>query len=246
MFEAFIGWDPREAEVADVCRHSMYARTHALDLSVQMIRLEDVRAQGLYTRTHSTRNGQLWDNISEAPMSTEFAISRFLVPFLAKSDWALFCDCDFLWLEDIGNLTALLDDQYAVMCVHHNHVPDEAVKMDSQIQTRYQRKNWSSMVLWNLRHPANGRLTLDMVNSLPGRDLHRFCWLEDHEIGAIPTRWNWLEGTSDPAIDPAVVHYTRGGPWFKEWQHVRYADLWLNEHAAMLKAVDADSKIVAE
>ena len=36
---------------------------------------------------------------------------------------------------------------------------------------RTARKNWSSLVLWNMDHPGTKRLTLDMVNELPGRDL---------------------------------------------------------------------------
>ena len=28
---------------------------------------------------------------------------------------------------------------------------------------------------------------------------------------------------------PFAVHYTRGGPWFNEWEDVEYADLWNDE-----------------
>ena len=51
-----------------------------------------------------------------------------------------------------------------------------------------------------------------MVNTLPGRDLHRFCWLEDDEIGELPPEWNHLVGI-DPdtkAARPALLHYTLG------------------------------------
>ncbi|NMM45571.1 hypothetical protein HH303_13835 [Rhodospirillaceae bacterium KN72] len=229
MLDVFIGWDPREADVADIAKFSIERHAPVGSVNVRYLKLEDLRADGLYTRQTERRNGQLWDTISEAPMSTEFAISRFLTPHLAETDWAVFCDCDFLWRVDINDLLKLADPKYAVMCVHHVHNPVETVKMDNQAQLRYQRKNWSSMILWNCRHPSNAKLSVEMVNSLPGRDLHRFCWLEDHEIGEVPPTWNWLEGTSDPAIDPNVVHYTRGGPWFDEWQDVAHADLWLQE-----------------
>ena len=233
MLDVFIGWDPREAVVADVCRFSILRRTDENNININCIRLDEMRDRGLYHRPHEIRSGRLWDNISEAPMSTEFAISRFLVPFLSQSDWAIFCDCDFLWLDDIQNLIKIADDQYAVMCVKHNHVPLESEKMDAQLQTRYHRKNWSSMVIWNLRHPANKRLRLDDINGLPGRDLHRFCWLKDKEIGAIPIEWNWLEGISDLNIEPKVVHFTRGGPWFDNWENVAFSDLWKSELRAM-------------
>lgn len=234
MLDVFIGWDPREAEVADVARYSIERHAPAGSVAVNYLQLSDLRAQGLYHRPTERRDGTLWDAISEAPMSTEFAISRFLTPILSDKDWAIFCDCDFLWRTDVNELLELADPKYAVMCVHHNHVPSESMKMDSQAQLRYHRKNWSSMMLWNCRHPSNEALTVDLVNSIPGRDLHRFCWLQDDEIGEVPASWNWLEGTSDPAIDPKVVHYTRGGPWFEEWQGVAYADLWLAEREAML------------
>jgi hypothetical protein len=98
--------------------------------------------------------------------------------------------------------------------------------MDGQAQTRYARKNWSSFLIFNCDHPANQRLTLEMVNTLPGRDLHRFCWLEDHEIGELPQRWNFLVGHTDPAIDPACIHWTSGTPDMKGYEDAAYADLW--------------------
>ena len=233
MLDVFIGWDSREAEVADVCRYSIERHTRPGAVDVRFIKLEDLRAEGLYTRKTEIRDGRLWDVVSEAPMSTEFAISRFFTPLLARTDWAVFCDCDFLWRTDIRKLLALADPRYALMCVQHNHVPTETLKMDHQVQLRYDRKNWSSMMLWNCRHPAHRRVTVELLNTLPGRDLHRFCWLEDEVIGAVPATWNWLEGTSDPAIDPSVVHYTRGGPWFADWHDVAHADLWIAEREAM-------------
>jgi len=235
MLDVFIGWDPREDEVADVARYSIERHAPADDVRIEYIKMDEMREKGLYDRPMEKRDGHLWDVISEAPMSTEFAITRFLTPLLAKTDWAVFCDCDFLWRADITELLDLADPAYAVMCVKHKHNPSEDVKMDNQVQLRYQRKNWSSMMLWNKNHPANKKLTVELINTVPGRDLHRFCWLEDHEIGELPTAWNWLEGTSDPSIDPKVVHYTRGGPWFANWQDVAHADLWLKERDAMLE-----------
>jgi hypothetical protein len=233
LIDICIGWDSREAEVGDVCRFSITRHAAPGAVSVQCLQLDDLRARGLYSRPTEVRDGRLWDVISAAPMSTEFAISRFLTPLVAETDWAVFCDCDFLWRVDIAELMALADPRYAVMCVQHDHRPPESVKMDGQAQLLYARKNWSSMILWNRRHPANARLTVAMVNAVPGRDLHRFCWLEDQEIGALPPTWNWLEGHSDPAIDPKVIHYTRGGPWFADWRDVAHADLWLAERDAM-------------
>ncbi len=229
----FIGYEPREDEAYQVCVHSVKKRA-SIPVDIAPIKLLEMRQQKLYTRLYSKRNGQMFDLISDAPMSTEFAISRFLTPLLSKklyphNQWAIFCDCDFLWLDDIAKLAALADLKYAVMCVQHHHEPTETVKMDAQMQVRYARKNWSSLMMFNTGHPSNEVLTTELINKVPGRDLHRFCWLKDEEIGALPTAWNWLEGSSDPSIKPSIVHYTRGGPWFENMRNCAYAQEWLDE-----------------
>ena len=50
-------------------------------------------------------------------------------------------------------------------------------------------------------------------------------------------RWNWLEGwTSNTTIKTFAVHYTRGGPWFEEWQDVEFANEWFIERDDYLKS----------
>lgn len=221
----YIGYDPRESEAFAVCRHSIHR--YSPDIPVHAICLDDVRAAGLYWRPMSQRDGKLWDNISDAPCSTQFAISRFLTPILAREGWALFIDCDMMARTDINDLFAMADPSYAVMCVKHpNYLPPETVKMDGQLQTLYRRKNWSSAVLYNCAHPSNAALTVNLINTVPGRDLHAFSWLKDEEIGELPMSWNWLPGVSDPEIYPDLVHWTAGGPWFEGYEHVPYADEW--------------------
>jgi hypothetical protein len=100
--------------------------------------------------------------------------------------------------------------------------------MDAQAQVRYARKNWSSVMLFNLDHPANWTLTVELINKVPGRDLHRFCWLDDKYIGELDVKWNWLVGHSDPTINPSIVHFTEGGPWFADYCDVPYAEEWRN------------------
>ena len=171
----------------------------------------------------------MWDPISEAPMSTEFAISRFLTPLLAKqmygekAGWALFMDCDVLARCNITELFELADKKYAVMCVKHNHKPLEGQKMDGVAQVQYARKNWSSVMLFNCDHPANDKLTVEMINSVPGRDLHRFCWLEDDEIGSLGVEWNYLVGHSPSGVNPKLVHFTDGVPTMPGYENVEYA-----------------------
>jgi lipopolysaccharide biosynthesis glycosyltransferase len=229
----YIGYDERESEAFAVCRHSI-AR-HSPDIPVHAIEIDDVRDAGLYYRPTSRKDGRLWDDISEAPMSTAFAISRFLTPILARDGWALFIDCDMMARTDINELFDMADKRYAVMCVKHpNYVPPETIKMDGQLQTLYRRKNWSSAVLYNCDHPSNRALTVNMVNAVPGRDLHAFNWLKDDEIGDLPMSWNWLAGVSDPEIVPDLIHWTAGGPWFEGYRDAPYADEWRCERACWL------------
>lgn len=226
--DIWIGWDSREDIAFEVCRHSL-VRTSAWPLHIAPLRQNALRHMGLYTRAaYGTEvKKDIWD---DKPFSTEFTFTRFLVPALQQYEgWALFCDCDFLFREDVQEVFELADPKYAVMCAKHRHEPTEAQKMDGQVQSRYPRKNWSSFVLWNCSHPANQILTPDVVNAKDGSWLHGFRWLEDAQIGALPLSWNWLEGSSDPTTDPKAVHFTRGGPWFPEWQDVAYADEWRRE-----------------
>jgi hypothetical protein len=224
----WIGWDAREASAFAVCRHSLRRRT-LTPIPVHGLVLSDLRAKGLYSRPTSRRDGKLWDDISGAPMATEFAVSRFLVKRLARSGWALFMDCDMLVRASVERLFDACDSTKAIMCVKHVHEPPEGEKMDGQAQLRYARKNWSSVMAINCDHPANRVLTVEMVNSLPGRDLHRFSWLEDDLIGELDPAWNYLVGHSSPKINPKIVHFTEGGPWFPGYESVEYGDEWTAE-----------------
>ncbi|MGB0630563.1 MAG: hypothetical protein ACPGRZ_07700, partial [Alphaproteobacteria bacterium] len=138
--------------------------------------------------------------------------------------------------HDVGELMSKADDDFAVLCVHHDHRPTERYKMDGRKQSLYPRKNWSSLIMFNCGHPANRALTVDAANTEPGKFLHHFAWLDDDLIGSIPESWNWLEGWNEKPEEgtPNAVHYTRGGPWFDEWTDVDYGELWLKERDAYL------------
>ena len=135
----------------------------------------------------------------------------------------------FLFLEDIKLLLKDLSNQKAIYCVKHDYSPKEKHKMDGQKQTIYPRKNWSSFILYNCSHPSNKKLSVELVNKESGSFLHQFKWLKDSEIGSLDERWNWLEGWTSQhnSEKPFAVHFTRGGPWFDEWQDVEFADKWI-------------------
>lgn len=229
----FIGFDPREAASFAVARSSL--NRHAIaPLPVRGLVLSDLVRRGLYTRPMERRNGRLIDVLSIRPdydgsISTEHANARFLVPFLAQKGWALFCDADMLFRANIDMLAKSLDPTKAVYCVKHGYYQKPGLKMDGQIQSAYARKNWSSFLIWNIGHKANEALTLDMVNTLPGRELHRLCWLDDADIGELDPAWNWLVGHSDPSIDPKCAHFTEGTPDMDGYADCEYADEWRAE-----------------
>jgi hypothetical protein len=225
----FIGYDPRERVAFDVAAATMRAGLSP-GIRVEALMLSELRERGLYTRPTEVRDGRLWDVISGAPMSTEFAISRFLVPHLAKAGGglAMFADCDVMVRKgyDLAALFAQLDPAFAIHVVKHEHRPSAAEKMDGQLQTTYARKNWSSVMVFNLDHPATATLTPEVVNTLPGRDLHRLCWLDDSEIGELPVAFNWLAGHSPADVDPIIVHFTDGIPTMRGYENAPYADEW--------------------
>jgi hypothetical protein len=237
MLNVFVGYDDREDEAYRVCHFSIANRTPET-VAIRPLKHRPLRQLGLFTRPwRITESGQYVDERDGKPFSTQFSHSRFLVPAYARhlgvtEKWALFCDCDFMFRADLRELFALADDRFAVMCVKHRHKPAEGLKMDGMAQTQYRRKNWSSLVLFNLHHPANAALDAKTVNEQPGSWLHAFGWLRDKQIGEFPPEWNWIEGAS-PEIEPKAVHFSAGGPWFPEYADVRYADEWRMVRAQM-------------
>jgi len=269
MRSIFIGFDPREADAFGVCRDGL--RKHLTQkIPINGLVLSDLQERGLYTRpTRSVVNGdgrfQMIDEISVTPdydgrMSTEFAVTRFLIGHIAQTGYAMFMDCDMLPRGNVARCFEICerDRTKAIWCVKHDHRPKDAVKMDGVPQTNYARKNWSSVMVWNVDHPKNKSLTLETINSVPGRDLHRFCWLEDDDIGELDPEWNWLVGHSSLKVDPAIVHFTEGlpdvighqdDPFAEEWrqyarQHESYR--WLQPQAPTTEKYVSGKKVLAE
>lgn len=227
----YIGYEPREAAAFAVCRSSISHRL-TRPIPIHGLILDDLRSRGLYWREH-TRNGNvLFDKISEAPMSTEFAISRFLVPIIAKTGFVIFMDCDIMARANIERIMSHVDPSKAVSVVKHHFDPPEGVKMDGQVQQRYARKNWSSVMVFNCDHVANRHgLSMQIVNTVPGRDLHRFFWLQDHEIGELPPEWNYLVNHTELPVNigPRLVHWTDGSPCLPGFENEPFADEFRDE-----------------
>jgi len=206
----FIGYDPRERAATNVLIDSLYQHS-SMPLAITPVVTPQLERQGLFRRERDPKQ------------STAFSFTRFLVPYLmGYRGWAVFMDCDMLCRGDIAALWACRDEQYAVQCVQHEHVPGETVKFLGEVQSAYPKKNWSSLML--LQCARCTALTPDYVNTATGLELHRFHWLEgDHEIGPLPDRWNHLVDVQAPPPagapaqeGPTLLHWTLGGPWFRE------------------------------
>jgi len=222
MRKVFLGYTSYQDIVYQVAKHSIEKRS--TDVQCFPIIQQSLRDLGIYTR-HEDKKA-----------ATEFSITRFLTAWLAGyRGWVLFSDNDVLALTDLNELFEQADDRYAVMCAKHVHVPIGDVKLDGQMQTHYPRKNWSSVVLWNCDHPKNKMITPELVNEVSPLFLHRFMWLEDHEIGQFSHEWNWLVDwyKESEHESPKMLHFTEGGPYLRNYQNVGYSDLWRAEYEAL-------------
>ena len=224
----FIGYDSREAIAFDVLAHSIQRRA-SHPVSITPVRLEQL--EGVFRRERNPLQ------------STEFSFSRFLVPWMCDyQGWAVFMDCDMLMRDDIARLWQLRDERYAVQVVKHVHVPREEVKFLGAVQTKYEKKNWSSVMLINCG--ACRALTPDYVNSATGLQLHQFKWLEgDNLIGGIPHQWNHLVGFDRPRADASLVHFTIGGPYFQEYRDCEYSAEWFAERDRMFELPKQRAKV---
>ena len=158
--------------------------------------------------------------------STEFAFSRFMVPYLSDyKGWSIFMDCDMMFRGDIKELLLMQDTKYSVMCCKHDYEPKQGIKFRGAKNEKFPKKNWSSFMMMN--NMLCDKLTPDYVNTATGLELHQFKWLKNEDaIGSIPLEWNWLVGEYDYNKNAKNVHWTLGGPYFEDYARSDYADEW--------------------
>lgn len=225
MIRLFVGYDRHEPVIFNVYAHSVIKHS-TKPVAITPINLQHL--EDIFTRERNPLQ------------STEFSFSRFLVPYLCNYEgWAIFTDNDFLARTDIAKLWELRDDKYAVMCVKHDHVPQEQLKFKGAAQTQYEKKNWSSAMLINCAKCK--ALTPDYVNTATGLELHQFKWLESEDlIGELPVEWNYLVDYYNHSDDAKLLHYTEGGPYFPDYDTCDYADEWYSMFTDMGQGSESD------
>ena len=216
MLDIYVGFDSKEVVAYHVLCQSI------LDLSSIPVR---------FTPLNLNNMKAIFGRERHPLQSTEFSFSRFLVPYLSSySGWSLFMDCDMISRVDLAELIEHCDNEKAVMVCKHDYVPKEDTKFLGQVQTKFEKKNWSSVMLFN--NELCRALTPNYVERASGLELHQFKWL-DHEsqIGSLPLEWNWLVGDYDYNPDAKIVHFTSGGPYFDDYTGCDYSDEWRQKHS---------------
>ena len=203
----FIGHDSKYPQATQVCKKSMLDFNSNLD--IEYLDKAKLKNQGIYDR--EDLKGE----------STEFSFTRFYVPLLCGYEGiAMFCDNDFLWRCDPMELLEYLGDNDIAVVKHPMY---EAVgnKMDGVKNKSYPRKNWSSLIIYNcskLKH-----LEKAYLDKASASDLHELKWA--YSIGEIPMEYNCLVGHYD-CKNAKALHYTNGGPWFKEYKNSEKSIEW--------------------
>ena len=219
VIDVFIGYDSKESLAYHVLAHSIMRR------SSMPVRVTPIRKSNL---------GKLYFR-DDPQASTEFSLTRFLVPYLMDYvGWGIFMDCDMLMCDDIAKLWRLRDDTKTVMCVQHpKYTPTSRTKMNGMPQTAYPRKNWSSLMMFNSRMCRG--LTPRAVDEQTPAFLHRMTWAgREENIGPLPPEWNVLVGEQGLRENPKLLHWTLGGPWWHAYSDAPYADLWRAEFESLV------------
>ena len=220
----FVGYDRKEPLAFRVLAHSIWSRATAPVTITPLVRSQ---LHMIHTRERGPTE------------STEFAFTRFLVPYLCGYEGhAVFMDCDFLCQTDVADLWDYITtgQSAAVTVCKHDYVPKTQTKFLEQQQTVYPRKNWSSLMIFD--NTRCKKLSPLYVDTATGLELHRFQWLLDSEIAALPLEWNWLAAEYNDNPAAKMIHYTLGGPWFSGYEHAPMAEVWWEEYANFLAASD--------
>lgn len=225
MIRLFIGYDPREAVGTHVFTSSVI-RHASMPVSITALHLPNLKG---YSEQHEDG-------------TNAFIYTRFLVPWLCDyTGWAIFADgADMLCRADIAELWSMREMGKAVQVVKHDYISQHTRKyigtpMEAP-NRHYDRKNWSSLMIMDCSSFLWRQMKPDTVARMTGAELHRFSWIPDDRIGALPPAWNHLvlEQPDDP--DAKIVHYTLGVPGFDHYKYSPFSDEWRAELSTVTHA----------
>ena len=217
----FIGYENEYPESFEVCAESIrrFNPNHEI---IPLVKSE-LEEKGLYTREYQGE-------------STDFAFTRFLVPFLSDyKGYTLFCDGDFMWrcdpqeIEDYAKQSNYSPSVWVVK--HPPFLTTPYKKMKGKANMSYPKKYWSSLMYFN--NDKCFSLTSDLVNSWSGKDLHEFAWAS--EIGDLPAEYNAMVNYYK-FPQAKAVHFTDGGPWLDIHDDMLYSTEWLKIYKNLQKA----------
>jgi lipopolysaccharide biosynthesis glycosyltransferase len=210
MINIWIGYDD-QFSMNNVAQEESIRRYCSKDLIINYLKLSELKTT--LTRTR------------DKLQSTDSAFTRWLVPYLANySGWHLYMDSDMMLRDDISKLWDLKDDSKSVMVVKHPVYHLSNTKFNDNLQSNYERKYWSSLMLFNCDKCQS--LSAEYVNTATGLDLHQFKWTPNNLIGDLPKEWNHLVGVNEHNKKSSLVHWTNGGPWFDEYKNCEFSDEW--------------------
>ncbi len=214
----FIGYESEYPEAYAVCKESILRFNDKHEI-IPLVK-DDLEKQGIYTRKFQGE-------------STEFAFTRFLVPYLCDyKGFALFCDGDFLWRQDPDTLLEYRDYSCVQVVKHPVFGIEQYVKMHDKINKPYPKKYWSSLMYFD--NSRCTKLTPEVVNTASAGYLHGMEWAT--HIGDIPAIYNALINYYDFGTRARAVHFTDGGPWQGIESHVLYSYEWKKLYDNLLKA----------
>jgi len=217
-----IGFDQRESVAYHTFTQSIIEKS-SIPVSFTPLAINTLKG---YEETHTDK-------------SNDFVYSRFLTPYLNNfSGWAIFADGDMICQKDIKELWDLKDESKALLVVKHEYQTKARQKYLGNINENYPRKNWSSIILWNCKHPKHKILTPEFIANQTGKFLHRFSWLDDDDIGDLPKEWNWLAIEYPENKEANLIHYTLGTPCFKDYRDTEMSDIWHETQQRMIQGFD--------
>jgi hypothetical protein len=225
----FVGHDPRESVGLHVFCESVWNQT---SLPVEIVALTPKVNEVL--------------GLGSSQSTNAFGKLRFAVPHICDyKGFAIFMDgADCLLRADLAELWAMREAWYAVKVVKHEYETKAARKyvgtdMESD-NGSYERKNWSSVMLFDCGHYMNRQLTPNFIRDHPSAYLHRFKWLPDERIGDLPANWNVLIGEQQSGLETKLAHFTLGGPFFQHYKDCDHAGEWRAHYVSATKGLQTE------